>query len=52
MRKSPNGLPLSPVALSRVNATPVPERSPVLPNTMRCTFTAVPRSCGMPCRRR
>jgi hypothetical protein len=37
---------------SRVNATPVAESSPMLPNTIACTFTAVPivrgcsRSCG------
>jgi hypothetical protein len=32
---------------SRVKATPVPESSPMLPNTMVTTFTAVPRSCGI-----
>ena len=37
----------SPVAGSRVNATPVPESSPLLPNTIVCTFTAVPRSSGI-----
>ena len=45
-RKSPYGR-FSPVAGSRVNATPVPESSPLLPNTMVCTFTAVPRSSGI-----
>ena len=37
----------SPVDGSRVNATPVPESSPRLPNTIDTTFTAVPRSSGM-----
>ena len=32
---------------SRVNATPVPESMPRLPNTIDITFTAVPRSVGM-----
>jgi hypothetical protein len=31
----------------RVNATPEPELSPVLPNTIACTLTAVPHSVGM-----
>ena len=38
---------LSPVDGSRVKATPVPESPPMLPNTIDCTLTAVPRSCGM-----
>jgi hypothetical protein len=45
-RKSPYGL-FSPVAALRVNPTPVPELSSRLPNTIACTFTAVPRSCGI-----
>jgi chromosome segregation ATPase len=32
---------------SRVKATPVPLSSPMLPNTMACTFTAVPHASGM-----
>ena len=32
----------------RVNATPEPESSPMLPNTIAITFTAVPRSWGRP----
>ena len=43
MRYSPNRA-FSPVAGLRVNATPVPEFSPELPNTMACTLTAVPQS--------
>ena len=31
-----------------MKATPVPESSPMLPNTIAMTFTAVPRSSGMP----
>ncbi len=31
----------------RVNATPVPDVGPMLPNTIICTFTAVPRSSGI-----
>ena len=42
------GMGASPVVTSRVVATPVPELSPRLPKTMATTFTAVPRSCGMP----
>ncbi len=34
----------SPVFGSRVNATPVPESSPMLPNTIVTTLHAVPRS--------
>ena len=30
-----------------VNATPVPEVSPIFPNTMDCTLTAVPQSPGI-----
>jgi hypothetical protein len=30
-----------------VKATPVAEVSPMLPNTMACTFTAVPQLAGM-----
>ena len=37
----------SPVAASRVKATPVADVSPMLPNTMACTFTAVPHSSGI-----
>ncbi len=37
----------SPVAGLRVKATPVPESSPMLPNTMVTTFTAVPQSCAI-----
>ena len=37
----------SPVAGSRVKATPEPELSPELPNTIDCTLTAVPHSTGM-----
>ena len=29
-----------------MNATPEPEFAPVLPNTIACTFTAVPHSWG------
>ncbi len=38
----------SPVFGSRVNATPVPESSPMFPKTIVTTFTAVPRSLGIP----
>ena len=34
----------APVAGSRVKATPVPERSPELPNAICWTLTAVPHS--------
>ena len=37
----------SPVFGSRVNATPVPESSPMFPKTIVTTFTAVPRSCAI-----
>ena len=36
----------APVFGSRVNATPVPESSPMLPNTIETTLTAVPQSSG------
>ncbi len=45
MRKSPHGSG-APVISSRENATPVAQSSPRLPNTIRCTFTAVPHSSG------
>ncbi len=45
-------MPCAPDAGSRVNATPVPESIPTLPNTMLQTLTAVPRSEGIrSCRR-
>ena len=37
----------SPVAGSRVKATPVPESSPMLPYTIETTFTPVPRCSGI-----
>ena len=42
-RYSPKSF-FSPVFGSRVNATPVPESSPMLPNTIDTTLTAVPQS--------
>ena len=51
MRNSPKRC-FSPVAGSRVKATPVPELSPVLPKTIICTLTAVPQSPGMSFMRR
>ena len=42
----------SPVAGSRVKATPVALVSPMLPNTMDWTLTAVPQASGMSCMRR
>ena len=42
MRNSPMSF-FSPVAGSRVNATPVPEVSPMLPNAIIWTLTAVPQ---------
>ena len=45
-RKSPEGSG-APVTSSRENATPEPLVSPLLPNTMRCTLTAVPQASGM-----
>src|SRR5665213_3337547 len=41
-RKSPLGSG-APVTSSRENATPEPEVSPLLPNTICCTLTAVPQ---------
>ncbi len=41
-------MPCSPVAGSRVNATPVAEVSPMFPKTIRCTVTAVPKVSGIP----
>ena len=38
---------ISPDAGLRVNATPVPESSPLLPNTIDWTLTAVPRSSSI-----
>ena len=46
VKNSPNN-PLAPVAGSRVNATPVPQPSPMLPNAIACTFTAVPHEYGI-----
>ena len=51
VRNSPNR-PFSPVAGSRVNATPVPQSSPMLPNAIICTFTAVPHEYGISLSRR
>ena len=45
-RNSPKSL-FSPVAGLRVNATPVPDYSPELPNTIDCTLTAVPSDAGI-----
>ncbi len=50
-RNSPYS-PVAPVDGSRVNATPVPERSPLLPKTICTTLTAVPRSSAISCARR
>ncbi len=36
----------------RVKATPVADESPMLPNTIDWTFTAVPQLSGMSCMRR
>jgi hypothetical protein len=38
---------LAPVEGLRVKATPVAQSSPMLPNTMAWTLTAVPQSSGM-----
>ncbi len=38
---------LSPVEGLRVKATPVADVSPILPNTIACTLTAVPQDAGM-----
>ena len=45
-RNSPKSV-RSPVDGSRVKQTPVPDVSPLLPNTIWTTLTAVPRSSGM-----
>ena len=45
-RKSPEGSG-APVISSREKATPEHEVSPLLPNTICCTFTAVPQLSGM-----
>ena len=45
-RNPPLG-PGAPVSSSRLKATPEHELSPLLPNTICCTFTAVPHSSGM-----
>ena len=46
VRYSPNRT-FSPVFGSRVNATPVPESSPMFPKTIVTTLTAVPRSSAI-----
>ena len=46
IRNSPN-IAFSPVAGLRVKPTPVPDVSPVFPNTIAWTLTAVPQSEGM-----
>ena len=51
MRNSPISF-FSPVAGSRVKATPVPELSFKLPNAIICTLTAVPQEYGMSLSRR
>ena len=48
IRNSPYSL-LSPVEGLRVKATPVAEVSPMLPNTIAWTLTAVPHDSGMSC---
>ena len=48
MRNSPYSF-LSPVEGLRVKATPVADVSPMLPNTMACTLTAVPQLSGRLC---
>ena len=50
-RKSPDGSG-SPVTSSRLKATPEPDVSPLLPNTICWTLTAVPQSSGMRLMRR
>ena len=50
-RKSPLGRG-APVISSRENATPEHDVSPLLPNTICCTLTAVPQSSGMRLMRR
>ena len=44
--------PDSAVAKSRLNTTPDPEVSPLLPKTICCTLTAVPHASGIPFSRR
>ncbi len=51
MRNSPISF-FSPVAGSRVKATPVPDSSFRLPNAIIWTFTAVPHEYGMSLSRR
>ena len=46
MRKSPDGSG-APVTSSRLKATPVADSSPLLPNTICWTLTAVPQSSGI-----
>ena len=50
-RNSPTR-PGAPVLGSRLKATPVPDRSPRLPNVIAWTVTAVPKSSAMPSTRR
>ena len=50
-RKSPDGSG-APVTSSRLKATPEPDVSPLLPNTICWTLTAVPHSSGIRLRRR
>ena len=50
-RKSPEGSG-APVTSSRLNATPEPDVSPLLPKTICWTLTAVPQSSGMRLMRR
>ncbi len=50
-RKSPEGS-RAPVSSSREKATPEHEVSPLFPNTICCTFTAVPQLSGMRFKRR
>ncbi|OAV74096.1 hypothetical protein Barb7_02453 [Bacteroidales bacterium Barb7] len=38
----------SPLPASREKQTPVADVLPILPNTIACTFTAVPHSAGIP----
>ncbi len=45
-RKSPDGSG-APVTSSRLNATPEPDVSPLLPNTICWTLTAVPQVSGI-----
>jgi hypothetical protein len=50
-KKSPDGSG-APLSSSRLNATPLPLVSPLLPNTICWTLTAVPQSSGMRLMRR